>query len=333
MALAKELVELHHGAISVRSTLHKGTEFIVRLPLGKEHFRKEEIALHKKSGKRDFANAPAVNTVTIVEPVDEQPMPAESPVVLVVEDNDDMRHYIRKTLSPNYQIEEAGNGKEALKIATETLPDLIISDVMMPGMDGYMLCSKMKTNVITSHIPVILLTAKADRESKLAGLELGADDYLSKPFDADELKLVVRNRIKARLEMREHFSKEITLKPNEITVTSLDEKFLTNLLQIIEAHMDDEDFSIEDFSQESGCSRMQFYRKIKGLTGQTPSQFVRSIRLKRAAQLLAGKSDNISQIAYSVGFSSVAYFNKCFKEQFEMTPSQFGQVKKEAAKA
>ena len=232
-----------------------------------------------------------------------------------------------KLFHTHYQIVEAENGREGLDKAKETMPDLIISDLMMPEMDGYKLCSMIKSKELTSHIPVILLTAKADRESKLSGLEIGADDYLSKPFDAEELKLIVRNRIEERRKMREHFSREITLEPKQITITSLDEKFITRVLTMIESHMDDEEFSIEDFSEEAGCSRMQFYRKIKGLTDQTPSQFVRSIRLKRAAQLLLAKSDNVSQIAYSVGFSSLAYFNKCFKEQFGVTPGQFAEVK------
>jgi len=190
-------------------------------------------------------------------------------------------------------------------------------------MDGYKLCTLIKTNELTSHIPVILLTAKADRESKLIGLETHADDYLSKPFDMDELKLIVRNRIEERRKMRERFSREIKLEPKHISITSLDEKFITNVLAQIEEHMGDENFSIEELSIQAGYSAMHLYRKIKSLTGQTPSQFVRTIRLKRAAELLSRKSDNISQIAYQVGFSNISYFNKCFKDQFEMTPGDF----------
>jgi AraC-like DNA-binding protein len=180
-----------------------------------------------------------------------------------------------------------------------------------------------KTNEFTSHIPVILLTAKADQQSKLTGLEHRADDYLVKPFDGDELKLIVRNHIEQRQKMRERFSREITLEPKQISVSSLDEKFLQKVMALIEAHMEDESFSIEDFSHEAGYSRMQFYRKLKALAGLGPSQFVRTIRLKRAAQMLSQKSDNVTQIAYSVGFRSLAYFNKCFKEQFGVTPGQF----------
>jgi YesN/AraC family two-component response regulator len=249
------------------------------------------------------------------------------PALLVVEDNADMRRYICQTLSDQYRIIEAENGKIGVTLAKETVPDLIISDIMMPEMDGYKLCEIIKTYELTSHIPIILLTAKADRESKLAGLETGADDYLSKPFDADELKLIIRNRIEERRKMRERFSREVTLQPRQIAISSLDEKFLSKVLAIIEKNMDNELFSINELSREVGYSNMHFYRKIKALAGQPPSQFVRTIRLKRAAELLAKNSDNVSQIAYSVGFSSLSYFNKCFKEQFGITPGKFAEGK------
>ena len=247
---------------------------------------------------------------------------------MIVEDNTEMRRYINKILSDHYQIIEAENGKEGVRKAEEIIPDLIISDVMMPQMDGYELCKRIKSNESTSHIPVILLTAKADHESRLSGLEIGADDYLSKPFDTTELKLIVRNRIEERTNMRERFSREITLEPKHISVSSLDEKFLAKVMAIVEEHMDNENFSIDDFSREAGYSNIQFYRKIKALTDQTPSTFLRTIRLKRAAEMLSVKSDNVTQIAYSVGFSSLSYFNKCFKEQFGMTPGQFADKAK-----
>ena len=196
---------------------------------------------------------------------------------------------------------------------------------MMPEMDGLKLCEKIKTTELTSHVPVILLTAKADRESRLTGLETGADDYLPKPFDADELKLIVRNHIDARNKMKEKFSREITLEPQDIAISSFDERFIKKVLEIIEQHMDDEKFSIEELSRGVGYSNMHLYRKIKALSGQTPSQFLRTIRLKRAAALLINDNDNVTQIAFSVGFSSLSYFNKCFKQQFGLTPSKFAE--------
>lgn len=326
MALARELMELHHGKISVESKEGEGTTFTVMIPLGSAHLKREEIVDSERQRKSEALLNGAVyseNDGEVSMETEAGPSVVQHPMLLVVEDNADMRNYIRKTLHEQYQIVEATNGKEGLAKAQQAVPDLIISDIMMPEMDGYKLCERIKTDELTSHIPVILLTAKADRESKLTGLETGADDYLSKPFDADELKLIIRNRLEARRTLREHFGKSIRLEPKQISITSLDEKFLTKVLDIIELHMDDENFSIGELSQEAGYSHIHFYRKIKGLSGQTPNQFLRTIRLKRAAELLRHKSDNVSQIAYSVGFSSQSYFIKCFKEQFGVTPGQF----------
>lgn len=337
MALAKELVDLHHGTISVRSTEGKGSTFTVSLPMdlptqkrlqaAGNHLGSEGIGEEASYRSERVLLSDIVTPAENGEQATRAPAPSDHPVILIVEDNPDMRAYIRKTLSEQFRIMEAGNGKTGARLAEEILPDLIISDIMMPEMDGYKLCSVIKSNEITSHIPVILLTAKADRESKLSGLETGADDYLSKPFDADELRLIARNRIEERKKMRERFSREITLEPKQITITSLDEKFLIKVLSIIEVHMDDEHFSIEELSREAGFSNMHFYRKIKALSGQTPSQFLRTIRLKRAAEMLGKHSDNVTQIAYSVGFSSLSYFNKCFKEQFGVTPGAFKQAR------
>jgi DNA-binding response OmpR family regulator/two-component sensor histidine kinase len=326
MALAKELVELHHGTIMVESTDGKGTTFTVRLPLGKEHFKADEIMdeVTMKSSREYIDDLSLTTEMNGHE--DEQALElSEQPILLIVEDNTDMRHYIRKTFSDRYQIIEAANGKEGITKAQEVVPDLIISDVMMPEMDGYKFCDHIKTNELTSHIPVILLTAKADHQSKLAGLKTGADDYLSKPFDADEIKFIVRNRIEQRRKIQERFSRGVALEPKQISITSFDERFLKKVLEIIEVHMGNENFSIEELSREAGYSNMHFYRKIKTLTGETPSLFLRTIRLKRAAALLLAKSDSVTQIAYSVGFNSLSYFNKCFREQFGTTPGQFSE--------
>jgi signal transduction histidine kinase/ligand-binding sensor domain-containing protein/AraC-like DNA-binding protein/AmiR/NasT family two-component response regulator len=322
MALAKELVELHHGKITVESIEGEGTTFTVALRLGKDHLNTHEIIQgedRRKSHTSIEETFMSPDDVDVVKPTES----IEQSILLIVEDNADMRHYIHKIFAANYQIIEAVNGKDGLTKALEVIPDLIISDVMMPEMDGYKFCEQVKSNEKTSHVPVILLTAKADTQSKLAGLETGADDYLSKPFDTDELKIIVRNRIEERRKMRERFSKEITLEPRHIAITSFDEKFLTKVLSIIEDHMDDEMFSVDELSRESGYSNAHFYRKIKALTGEKPNQFLRTIRLKRAAELLRKKSDNVTQIAYSVGFSNLSYFTKCFKEQFGVTPGQF----------
>ena len=321
LALVRELVDLHGGEITVETQPGVGACFTVRLPLVAADF--EQLTFIEKNGIPDEQSATRFNDEEYQVDNLSAPEKEDAPLILIVEDNADMRHYICKTFSDHYKVIEAANGKDGITKAEGIIPDLIISDIMMPEMDGYKFCERIKTNELTCHIPVILLTAKADRESKLTGLETRADDYLSKPFDSDELKLIVRNRIEERRKMRERFRREITLEPKHISVTSLDEKFITKVLAIIEDHMDDETFSIDELGREGGYSKIHFYRKIKALTGQTPSQFVRTIRLKRAAELLSRKSDNISQIAYQVGFSNISYFNKCFKDQFEMTPGDF----------
>lgn len=329
MALAKELVELHHGTIIVESTAGKGTTFTVSIP--RNHSLSKSSPISSVPTPMDLAPAsfpiPKDKTYTREE-IDNQIISGDSrPLILVVEDNLDMRAYIKRTLLGQYQIAEATDGKAGISQAQKLVPDLIISDIMMPEMDGYKFCELIKSNELTSHIPVILLTAKADRDSKLEGLETGADDYLSKPFDTEELKLFIRNRIEERRKMRERFSKEVTLEPKHIAITSLDEKFLRKVLDIIEIHMDDERFSVVELSAEAGYSHMQFYRKLKALTGLAPNQFLRTIRLKRSAELLRNNSDHIAQIAYSVGFGSESYFIKCFKEQYGMTPGQFSGKK------
>ena len=327
LALTKELVELHYGSISVESTLGEGSRFTVVLPLGKDHLKEEEMP-RERSEPKEITASPGqwMNSMEHATPESEtvpNKYNKSKPVVLIAEDHQEMRRFIGESIGDNYSIKEAENGLVALEMSRELVPDLIISDVMMPEMDGYRLCQKIKTDELTSHIPVILLTAKSDHKSKLAGLDIGADDYLTKPFHGDELRLIVRNRIEERNRLRERFSREITIQPNAIAVTPLDERFLNKVMTIIEDHMDDESFSIESLSQKAGYSHMQFYRKIKALANQTPSQFLRTIRLKRAAELLGNKSDQVTQIAYSVGFSSATYFSKCFKDHFGMTPGQF----------
>lgn len=321
LTLTKELVELQNGKISVTSQKGLGTTFTVLLPLIKHQLHKSKSAAPK------LYDTPSPRELTVQinhqsgnNGMDENQHPYR---VLVVDDNPDMTHYIRNILIKNYDVTEASNGKEGISKAEEIVPDLIVSDIMMPEMDGYKLCEAIKLKELTCHIPVVLLTARVDRESRLSGLEMGADDYLSKPFDADELKLIVRNRIEAKQKMQNHFSHEIKLWPKKIVLASLDEKFLKKLSAIVEEHIENENFTIEDFSAEVGYSHTQLYRKIKALTGQTPSVFLRTIRLQRAADMLIQKSDNVAQIAYAVGFSNVSYFNKCFREQFGKTPGQF----------
>ncbi|QMU28182.1 hybrid sensor histidine kinase/response regulator transcription factor [Adhaeribacter radiodurans] len=322
LALVKELVELQEGTISVSSTIGVGTTFKVLLPL--QLVTPEEIAnpreqeVEPKQLENEIKPTTAAASETFMQ--DEG---NSLPGILVVEDNADLRYFILGSLIGQYRVQEAANGQTGYELALEKIPDLIISDIMMPGMDGLSLCEKLKTNERTSHIPVILLTARADMGSKLAGLETGADDYLTKPFQVEELQMRIRNLIEMRRKLRERYRRSLTLQPSEVVVTSLDEKFLQKVISILEANLSNSDFDVEMFSREIGMSRVQLHRKLKALTDQSASEFVRTFRLKRAASLLEQQAGNISEVADSVGFNSIAYFTKCFKEHFGQKPSEF----------
>ncbi|MCK6622735.1 MAG: response regulator [Calditrichia bacterium] len=343
LALVKELVELHHGTIEVSSEVGKGSVFTVRLPLGKEHLRADEIvggeitvgAKHPLQKAEiyteEFAGDASPQRSRKVEMYIEefardaspQQPPETNETVLIVEDNPDMRAYMRGYLSEYYRLVEAEDGAQGIKQALKHAPDLIISDVMMPNMDGFQFCERIKSDERTSHIPVILLTARASGESKIEGLETGADDYLTKPFDARELRVRVSNLIEQRRRLQERFRRELVIQPSEITVTSMDETFLKKVIAAVEAHIDDPAFETDDLAREAGVSRRHLNRKLRALTGQSVREFIRTLRLKRAAQLLQQKSGTVTEIAYEVGFQSIAHFAKIFREEYGVAPSEY----------
>jgi len=233
-----------------------------------------------------------------------------------------MRNFIGNELKSHYNILFASDGVEGLRIADSKMPDLIISDVMMPNMDGIEFCEKIKSNIKTSHIPVILLTAKIDMETKYKGIETGADDVITKPFEVEHLKVRVKNLLHSREELRKLFQKSHFLEPSAVTVTSLDEKLLTKLKQAIENGMSDSSFSINSLESDMGMSHANFYRKIKSLTGQSGQELLQNMRMKRAHQILSvNKGIRIAEVAYMVGFTNPKYFSKCFKETFGYAPS------------
>jgi len=324
LALTKELVEASHGEISVSSIPNKTTTFFVTLPVSKEYYREDELS------DTSFSSSKAeVNTMLVLETENHllinQKVKSDklTPLLLIVEDNPDVTSYICSFMENDYNIITAENGSIGLKKAFKKYPDLIISDIMMPEMDGFELCKKIKTDKNTSHIPVILLTAKADISSKMEGLEYGADDYISKPFDADELKVRSKNLIEQRKKLREKFTRVIDIKPGEITATSLDEQFLKRLLDVFENHISEADYGIESFAKEIGMSRSNLYRKLRALTNQSTDDFIRSLRLKRAAQLLRKRTGTVSEVAYAVGFNSPSHFSKIFRQHFGQSPSDF----------
>ena len=328
LALTRELVELHHGEIYVQSDLNKGSVFTLLLPMGKDHLKGEELGYDRTDiitsddideFEQDFSPAPSLSELQTV------PSKAKLPLILIAEDNPDMRAYMRSHLDQFYSVIEAVNGEKGWNAAIRYIPDLIISDVMMPEMDGIEFCTRIKTDERTSHIPVILLTARVESGDKIEGLETGADDYVVKPFVAGELLARIRNLIQQRRKLRERFYRESGLMVNSLAPGSVDADFLKRLFNIIIDKLPDADFKIERLADEIGMSRMTLHRKIIGLSGQSPGHFVRMVRLKRAAELLKNKSVNISEIAFAVGFESPANFARNFRRQFGVSPSKYAR--------
>ena len=316
LALTRELVELQAGKITVDSQEGAGANFTVDLPFvaatAPEVFSEQKI-MENECLVSDEAEAGIIDDVGATN---------ERPCILVVEDNQDLREYIFTTLKKDYRVLTAENGVRGLEKSMQIIPDLIISDWMMPEMDGLVFCQKIREDQRTSHVPVILLTAVATEDARIRGLETGADDYLTKPFDTRELLTRVRNLIETRKQLRDRFSRELYLGPKKTIVSSMDEKFLEKVMETIETFMGEPEFSMEKFGQEVGLSRMQLHRKLKALTGQSPGDFLRSMRLKKAKRLLEAKAGNVSEIGYEVGFNNLSYFSKTYREEFGISPSE-----------
>ena len=250
------------------------------------------------------------------------------PTVLLIEDNADMRHYLRRYLNHDNRLLEAENGEEGLQKALQEIPDLIVSDVMMPKLDGFELCRRLKTEELTSHIPVLLLTARGSGESKLEGLELGADDYLTKPIAGRELQLRVKNLVDRQQKLRARFRQEVTAlerRPAQPVLASADDKFLQKAREVLHEHLADTQFGPQAFARAMSLSRPHLNRKLWGLLGQHTTEFMRTMRLKHAAELLRQKSGTVSEIAFQSGFNHLSYFARCFKEQYGQSPSEFLQ--------
>jgi len=239
----------------------------------------------------------------------------------MVDDEEEMRKSMKRFLEPEYRVIEADDGDAGIRKAVQTIPDLIISDVKMVKVDGFQVCQTLKEDERTSHIPIILLTAHGEKSLRLSGLEIGADEYLTKPFDLQELLARVRNLIQSRRRLRERFRAGEVLRPGDVIVTSLDDQFLNKVKAVVESHMGDENLSVEVLAGKVGMSRSQMHRKLISLTSLSPGDFIRYMRLHRAMDLLNAKSGTVSEIAYQVGFGSVAYFTKCFRKQFGILPS------------
>jgi len=321
--LTKEFVELHGGTIDVTSTPDVGTTFTVCLPLGRAHLRDEQIVEDTAPAPHALASAaPAPARPDAPDPAADAPT-SEQPTVLVVDDNPDIRAYVRAHLEPDYHVAEAADGVEGVEQAQALLPDCIVADVMMPRQDGYALAEQLKADPDLNHVPLILLTARAEEADKIEGLTVGADDYLTKPFNARELVLRIHNQIAARHRLREKFRDTVVLAPSEVEIESADAQFLEGVKAVIEAHLTDETFGVPDLAASVALSESQLQRRVKALTDQTPVQLIRTMRLERAAQLLEQETGTITEIAYAVGFNSYAHFARSFKQHFNCTASEY----------
>ena len=329
LSLTKELVELHRGEIALESKENEGSVFIVHLKKGTDHLNPEDFSSiddgFKYENQELFKSDQQANSQPLTESLESLEDQEKQPLVLVIEDNNDIRGYIKQILEPDYRILEADNGMDGSELALERIPDLIISDIMMPGLDGFEVCNKVKNDTKTSHIPVILLTAKASNDSALEGFEKGADYYITKPFNPKLLALRVRNVLNIHDHIKSNLlnRKTLNIEPTNVKIASRDEDFIKKAVKIVEDNMSNSEFYVDDLGRELGLSRMQLYRKLKGLIGQSANEFVRSIRLKRAAQLIRQNQLTISEITYQVGFNDLQYFRDCFKKQFGVNPSEY----------
>lgn len=316
LALVKELVNLHKGDIFVTSKPGKGTRFTIRLPYN--------TSLSEIKGKLiENAEPDQVDGITGSLPHVESLEKMDSKIMLIVEDNQDVRQFISGHFASFYSIIEARNGEEGWEMALENVPDIIVSDVLMPVLDGYEFCKRIKDDERTSHIPVILLTALHSKEHEIKGLTTGADDYITKPFDLSVLQAKIENVLTMRESLKEKYTGTVVLEPTNVTITSHDERFLQKAIEVIEENISDSDLDIENFSQQVGVSRMQLYRKLHALTDMTVKEFIRHIRLKRAAQMLIQDKLNVSEVAYEVGFKDLSHFRKCFKREFGMSATEY----------
>jgi signal transduction histidine kinase/DNA-binding response OmpR family regulator len=323
LSLTKELTDLMQGSISLDSQEGKGCTFTVVFPFEKPN---EELEIENIDPIQNALNDNYYPELTDNEVITNA-FATKTPLVLFVEDNLDLRKYVSGQLSREFTVLEAKTGQEGLDLALEKIPDLVITDIMMPEMDGISLTKALREDDKTSHIPIILLTARDDGESKIKGFETGAEQYLVKPFEMEELFARIKGLLTQRERLRQKFSREVTLQPQEVILNNRDAQFLEKIMVIVEENLMNENFSVEQLQKEIGMSRMQLHRKLTALTNQSASEFIRTIKLKRAAQILQQPGAQVAEAAYLSGFNNLSYFAKCFKEEFGVAPSAY--LKKE----
>jgi len=321
--MVKKFTELHHGDVSLTSKINKGSVFTVKIPINKNAYSNDELFPENEINikQKDIKGLTSYE-IPVTKSVNEKKK--IKPVVLIVEDHIDLNSYIQSGLVEDFSVLCAFNGKQGLESAILKIPDLIITDIMMPELDGYEMTTKLKQNDKTRHIPIIMLTAKADKISKIEGLECGADDYICKPFDMDELSIKVRNHIETTRRLREKFREDFITAPDESEITSpVGDKLIRNVIELIKVNIQDSDFQVSDICHELFISRTQLYRKIDALTGYNPGELIRIIRLKSAAAMFRKGHVNVAQVMYRIGLNNQSNFSKIFKEQFSVSPSNY----------
>ena len=319
LALAKELIEMHKGAISVESTPGFGSVFRIQLPLKTD--TEHELTLSSKGAPNTYPlNYQQLDSFE-VEQQDQDG--AAKPVILFIEDNPEVRAFVAMSLSEHFQIIEMASGKDALSHLSRDLPDLILSDVMMAGMNGFELSQQLRSDERYKHIPIILLTAQASAESMEKGLNMGVDDYVTKPFNAKHLRLRIQNAIASRSVLREKYSRELVVKPSNVSIESADELFLRRAMEIVEEKMGETTFRVDSLAAELGLSRRQLQRKFRDTSNISPSEFIRNMRLERAAQLLESEAGTVSEIAFKVGFNKPSHFSELFRKKFGKSPTEY----------
>lgn len=323
LALVKAFVDLHGGEISVESDHDRFTTFTVTLPFNLTDNERQLSEPDGLSGRPEKLLARPETGRTEEEIFLENHSAKSKPTLLIVDDNPDIRVYIKTMLQDQYTVLEAKDGSEGIRKALKYVPDIIISDIMMPGTDGLELCTRLKEEILTSHIPIILLTACSLDEQRITGFEKGADDYISKPFNSNVLEVRVRKLIENRKKLKELFSENLFTDNHKEILAEPDKSFIARLRTTIEENIADSELNVEELGQNLGLSRTQLYRKVKSLTNYSPNEFVKIIRLKKARMLLSATELNVTEVAYSVGFTSPSYFAKCYKEYFNESPSDF----------
>lgn len=325
LALSKEFIDLHHGEIIITSEKNAGTCFEIVLPLGNTHFTSQELSSTKtglKINSEDILNY----TIDVSPPVlqKESVSPAEKEYsILLIEDNDDLRKFLKLRLENTYDIHTASSGDAGAEMAFDIVPDLIISDIILPVQNGLQITEKLKQDIRTSHIPIILLTAKSSMEEQIEGVKSQADSFIVKPFNVEYLEEKIKNLLKNRASLREHYTAELPVESRSNASSKIDRKFINQFTSIVENNLSNEDLSVDDICKEIGISRVQLYRKVKALLGYNVNDYLLSVRLQKAKYLLSSEDFTISEVAFKVGFASQAYFATVFKSKFGCTPSEF----------